>query len=101
MKKSLWLMAIFCVLLGAESHAQISMEGRKISSRAECERSCNKGSFTMPHYRKELDKILAAIEKEKDPEKLKELRKKEQEETERVKDKIEASCTYICEGNPE
>ena len=94
-------MAIFCVLLGPESHAQISMEGRKIRPRADCERVCGEWSFEMPHYRKELDKILATIAKEKDPEKLKALRKKEKEETDRVKDKIEASCSYICEGNPD
>jgi len=58
-------------------------------------------AFTFPPYRKELDKILAAIEKEKDPEKLKDLRKKEQAETDRVKDKAEAVSKDICEGNPD
>ncbi|MFZ6656870.1 hypothetical protein [Undibacterium sp. TJN19] len=100
MKISILLGAILSISFFVEAQAQINLEGRKIRPRAECERICNEQSLDFPKNRKELDKIRAEIEKEKDTEKLKGLRKKEQDELERVKDKIEKTCTDICEGNP-
>ncbi|WP_423032523.1 hypothetical protein [Undibacterium sp. Tian12W] len=101
MKLSLLMIIILSASSCIEAQAQINIEGRKARPRAECERLCNEGSIDFAHNRKGLDKIRAEIEKEKDPAKLKDLRKKEENELERVKDKVEKSCTYICEGNPD
>jgi len=100
MKVSLLLAPLLIIFTCLEAEAQINIEGRKARPRAECERICNEKSIDFSVYRKELNKILAEIEKEQDPEKLKELRKKEELELERTKEKIEKNCSYICEGNP-
>ena len=101
MKKTLLPVLMLGLLIGTEAQAQINIEGRKARPRAECERLCNEMSINFPHNRKGLDKILAIIDQEKDPEKLKELRQKEKEELDKAKEKIEKDCSYICEGNPD
>ncbi|MFZ6640624.1 hypothetical protein ACO0LL_12825 [Undibacterium sp. TC4M20W] len=94
---TLMLSALPCI----EAQAQFSPEGRKARPRAECERVCNEVSPDFAVNRKGLDIIRAEIEKEKEPAKLKELRKKEEDELERVRIKAEKDCTKICSRNPE
>jgi hypothetical protein len=100
MKRFLLLALILSALPSMNAQAQFSPEGRKARPRAECERVCNEISPDFAVNRKGLDIIRAEIEKEKEPAKLKELRKKEEAELERVRVKAEKDCTKMCSHNP-
>ncbi|MFZ6678321.1 hypothetical protein ACO0LI_10515 [Undibacterium sp. Tian12W] len=101
MKRFLLLALILSALSGMNAQAQFNHQGKRVSTRAECEYRCNAKTIELPNFRTNLDKILAAIKKESDPEKLSELRQEEKKELERVKEKIENVCQNICINNPE